>query len=71
MTDESDKREPLAGCLDAMTSVLHAWDQYTSTTDAISRATWLITLNNHMSDLRSFHPDWDFETDTMPWSREE
>jgi hypothetical protein len=71
MTSDSDTRDTLPGSLDALTEVLYSWDRYTSADNPLSQAKWLIHLQDNLSDLRSFHPDWEWETGTMPWDREE
>lgn len=70
MTNEVDNREPKPGCLDALTEVIYQWQRFTLATDQLSSAMALVELNNAMSDLKSFHPDWNIENDTMPWDLE-
>lgn len=56
------KEETIEGIYDAMDSLHTAWVRYTTATDMIGQADWLITLSNRMSDLASWHPDYDIKT---------
>jgi len=72
MTDhpEPDEAETLPGSFDALDSVLYYFDLYAQATSPSAQAHTFTALNNAISDLRSFHPLYDYETGTMPWNRE-
>lgn len=71
MDDETTEPDTLPGSLEALTEVLYAWDMYTDAKTVTDQAHWLGKLADHMGDLRSYHPEWDWEHGTMPWDREE
>ena len=63
--------ELLGDALDAVADVLYRYDQFVDATTELNRATRLVDLNNAVDDLRSWHPGFDADTDTMPWDRNE
>lgn len=63
--------ERLDGVLAAVAEADYRWKLYTEATNELSRADALIELSNAMSDLRSWLPDFDIETGTVEWERED
>lgn len=51
--------------------VVYWWHRYTNAKDPLSQARALTELANHMSDLKSWLPDYDPETQTVEWERED
>lgn len=71
MTDTIPDQEPLPGSLDALEEVVYRYEQFAEAASPSRAASALVALGDAISDLKSFHPGWDFETGTMPWDREE
>lgn len=63
--------EPLPRSLDALENVVYYFDRYTSAQTLKDQAGHLIELSNAVSGLRSFHPGYDPDSNTMPWDRED
>lgn len=69
MTDEST--ELLPGALDAAENVLYYIDQLRDAKTLGEQADAFVALQNAASDLKSFHPEFDLNSGTMPWDRED
>lgn len=51
--------------------VAYRWDCFQSANNPVDQADQLVELSNAISDLKSWLPEFDIETGTMPWDREE
>lgn len=51
--------------------VVYRWDCFQSANNPVDQAHQLVELSNAISDLKSWLPEFDIETGTMPWNREE
>lgn len=63
--------DKLTAIIDLIEDVVYEFDRYVGATFLTDQANHLNQLANHMSDLRTWHPGYDYETGTMPWERDE
>lgn len=62
--------DPMAWA-DAGTEVVYWWHLFTNAKDPLSQANALVELSNHMHDLKTWLPDYDPQTMTVAWERDD
>lgn len=55
----------------ALEEAIYRWRLYEKAASVGDQAYAYELLSNAMTDLTTYHPGWDFTTDTMPWDRED
>lgn len=66
-----EKVNSLKDAADAIESAAAAWDCLSNASSPIDAAFAMTRLNDAMSDLVTWHPEYDSETHTLPFEREE
>lgn len=55
---------------DAIEAVCRAYDEFRDSRSPVEAAYAITSLNDRVSDLRTYHPGYDIEDGTMPYDRE-
>lgn len=73
MVDEEfyNKEERLKYITEAVETAVYRWRRYCRDASVLGQADNLLRLQNAMSDLTSWLPGYDYNTDTLPWERED
>lgn len=59
------------GWVDAAEWADYYWHQYKNAGSLAEQNTAFERLSNHMHDLRTWLPGYEYEHDTLPWQRED
>jgi hypothetical protein len=67
----ADDPATLKDAAEAIETVAAAWDRMSNARSPLDQAQGMVDMSNAMSDLRTWHPEYDYKTHTLPFEREE
>jgi len=71
LVKEYDYDDGLAAPVGLIEDIIYKFDQYANTATELERARLLLSLNDNITSLKTWHPGYDYDYGTMPWERDD
>lgn len=63
--------ERIAHTAECIEEVAYQWHQFSTAQSPLTTAAAIVGMENAVFDLRTWHPEYDEATMTLPWERED